>query len=59
MADLVDFSEEAKRCLRFAEAETDPQLKTILMGMVVGWLMLARQPNSSAALQDKPAEELV
>ena len=37
MDDMLDFQEEAKWCLNLAEAETHPEVRTLLMGMVVGW----------------------
>jgi hypothetical protein len=43
MVDVMDFRQEAKGCLRLAEAETQAELKTILMGMALGWLTFANQ----------------
>jgi len=55
MADLLDFTEEAKECLRLAKVETDPGVKTILVGMAAGWLMLDDHRKSSAAPAHQPA----
>jgi hypothetical protein len=57
MADLLDFREEAKWCLNLAEAETHPDVKTLLMGMVVGWLSLANRIKSPATPQHAPMED--
>ena len=58
MADIMlDFQEEAKWCLNLAEAETHPEVRTLLMGMVVGWLSLANRTKSPVALQHTPMED--
>ena len=57
MADVLDFREEAKGCLHLVEAETHPEVRTVLMGMVLGWLTLANRMNSSAAPQHEPARD--
>ena len=54
MADALDFRQEAMGCIHLAKAETDPELKTILMGMALGWLTFADQPRP--ALQDERAD---
>ena len=56
MADVLDFREEARGCLHSAEAETHPEVRTVLMGMVLGWLTFANQMKSRAALQHEPAD---
>jgi hypothetical protein len=35
------FQDEAKICLRLADAEADSEVKAVLMGMAFGWLNLA------------------
>ena len=57
MVDMLDFREEAKWCLNLAEAETHPEMRTLLMGMVVGWLSLANRMKSPAALQHAGMED--
>ena len=47
-ANVVDFRDEARGCLELAKAETQGVVRTILMGMAVGWLKLA---NHTDALQ--------
>jgi hypothetical protein len=54
---VLNFREEAKWCLNLAEAETHPEVRTVLMGMVVGWLSLANRIKSPAALQHEPTED--
>jgi hypothetical protein len=51
MVDVLDFRQEARGCLRLAESETQAEVKTILMGMALGWLTLANQgkPPDDAA----------
>jgi hypothetical protein len=56
MADMLDFREEARVCLNLAKAERHPEVRTVLMGMVVGWLALADQMKSGAELQDDLAD---
>jgi hypothetical protein len=58
MVDVLDFRQEARGCLRLAEAEPQSELKTILMGMALGWLTLASQGKPSGEAHDEPAEEL-
>jgi hypothetical protein len=47
-ADVLNFREEAKGCFLLAQAETDRQVRIILMGMAVGWLKLANHTPSEA-----------
>jgi hypothetical protein len=56
MADGLDFREEAKACLHLAKAEKHPDVRTVLMGMVVGWLELADHVKSPAEPQDELAD---
>lgn len=41
LVDQVDFTQEANECFRLAESETQPEVKTILLGMAYGWLAIA------------------
>jgi hypothetical protein len=54
-ANVVSFREEARGCLQLAKAETHSEVKTILMGMALGWLKLANHLKSDA-LQLEPAD---
>jgi hypothetical protein len=58
MVDMVDFRQEARGCLRLAEEETQAELKTILMGMALGWLTLASEVQP-AGHDEEPMEEFV
>jgi hypothetical protein len=58
MADVLDFRQEAKGCLHLAEAETSPEVRTVLMGMALGWLTLACEKDSPPP-QDESADQLV
>ena len=52
-ANVVDFRDEARGCLELAKAETQGEVRTILMGMALGWLKLA---NHTDVLQLEPAD---
>ena len=54
-ANVVDFRGEARGCLELAKAETQGEVRTILMGMALGWLELAGDIKSDA-LQLEPAD---
>jgi hypothetical protein len=56
MADIFDFREEARGCLQLAQVESHPEVKTVLMGRVLGWLSLADQMRTEAALQYEPED---
>jgi hypothetical protein len=51
MADIVDFREEAKECVQLAQIEAHPEVKTVLMGMALGWLTLADHKKTAAGLR--------
>jgi hypothetical protein len=40
-AEVLNFREEARACLQLAQAETFNEVRTVLMGMAIGWLKLA------------------
>ena len=50
---VVDFRDEARGCLELAKAETQGEVRTILMGMALGWLTLASHVKPDA-LQLEP-----
>jgi enoyl-CoA hydratase len=56
-ADALMAKAMAAARLNLAEAETHPEVRTVLMGMVVGWLSLANRIKSPAALQHEPMED--
>jgi hypothetical protein len=53
---VVNFREEARGCLQLAKAEAHSEVRTVLMGMAVGWLRLANHMKSSGPLQLEPAD---
>ncbi len=53
MAERVDFQQEADGCFRLAEAETQADVRTILMGMGYGWLTLATHQKASRQSQSQ------
>jgi hypothetical protein len=57
MVDVLDFRDEARGCLQLAQIESDPEVKTVLMGMVLGWLTLADHMKSDATLQYQTADD--
>jgi hypothetical protein len=57
MADVMDlpakvasFQDEAKECLKLAQAEPQGELRTIPAGMALGWLKLADYTRAPQAL---------
>jgi hypothetical protein len=58
MVEVMDFRQEARGCLRLAEAETQAELKTILMGMALGWLTFASQAQPGEEPVEGLAQEL-
>ena len=55
-AELLNFREEARGCLQLAQAEGFCEVRTVLMGMAIGWLKLANgNPRStfSPSLTDR------
>jgi len=66
----VDCRGEATECLRLARSETQSEVRTILMGMALGWLTLAHhvappdvvhdeQPEPADGPIEEPVDELV
>jgi len=48
--EVVNFRDEARACLRLAKAEPHDEVRTVLMGMALGWLKLANHTKPSQAL---------
>jgi hypothetical protein len=64
-AEVLNFREEARGCLQLAQAEELREVRTVLMGMAMGWLKLANgnpRPTSSPGLinnrNERDAEDL-
>jgi hypothetical protein len=55
-ATTVNFRDEARGCLELAEDETHRDVRTILMGMALGWLKLANHSTRSDTLELGPAD---
>jgi hypothetical protein len=55
-AKVVSFRDEARECFRLAKGEPHGEVRTILMGMAVGWLKLANHMTPSEARQLEPAD---
>jgi hypothetical protein len=53
---VVSFQEEARECLQLAEAEPRGELRTILMGMALGWLELVVSRGPPTKFQIEKAE---
>ena len=54
-AEVLNFREEARGCLHLAQAEELPEVRTVLMGMAIGWLKLANGtplPTSTPGLTE-------
>jgi hypothetical protein len=59
-AEVLNFREEARGCLQLAQAEAIEEVRTVLMGMAIGWLKLANGnpwPTFSLSLTDDRDEE--
>jgi len=54
-AEVLNFREEARGCLHLAQAEGLPEVRTVLIGMAIGWLRLANGtplPTSAGLTED-------
>ena len=59
-AEVLNFREEARGCLQLAQAEAIEEVRTVLMGMAIGWLKLANGnpwPTFSLSLTDENRDE--
>jgi hypothetical protein len=50
-AKVVSFRDEAGECLRLAKGEPHGEVRTVLMGMALGWLKLANYATPSEVPQ--------
>jgi hypothetical protein len=58
-AEVLNFREEARGCLQLAQAEELCEIRTVLVGMAIGWLKLANgdpRPTFSPSLTDNRNE---
>lgn len=58
MDGVLDLREEARACLHLAEVEADPDMRTILMGMALGWLTFAGEAEAEPGDDDEHPGEL-
>jgi hypothetical protein len=54
----VNFRDEARGCLELAKAETQGEVRTILIGMALGWLTLASHVKSDALQLELEPEDV-
>jgi len=57
VAEQLDFTQEANGCFRLAEAETDAEIRTILIGMGYGLLTLAGREKAKGNPRHEPFDE--
>jgi len=55
-AKVVDFREEARGCVRLAKAEKHEAVRTVLLGMALGYLRLDGRAKSAAIIELQPDE---
>jgi hypothetical protein len=55
-AKVVSGRNEATECLRLAKAEPPGGVRTVLMGMALGWLKLANDMKASQTAHIEPVE---
>jgi hypothetical protein len=55
-AGVANFREEAKGCFQLAKEESHQEVRTILMGMALGWLRFANHASRPQAPQLQPAD---
>jgi hypothetical protein len=54
--EVVDFREEARGCVRLAKAEKHESVRTVLLGMALGYLRLDDRAKSAATIELRPDE---
>jgi hypothetical protein len=55
-AEVVDFREEARGCVQLAKSEKHEAVRTILLGMALGYLRLSDRARSAATIELQPDE---
>jgi hypothetical protein len=53
-ATVVDFRQEARGCVQLAKAEKHEAVRTVLLGMALGYLRLSDRANSAEAIELRP-----
>jgi hypothetical protein len=51
-ANVVDFREEARGCVQLAKAEKHEAVRTVLLGMALGYIRLSDRTKSADAHQN-------
>jgi hypothetical protein len=54
--EAMSFRDEARACLQLAKAEPNGEVRTVLMGMALGWLKFADHTKPSQVAQIEPVE---
>jgi hypothetical protein len=55
-AEVVDFRKEARGCVQLAKAEKHEAVRTVLLGMALGYLRLDDRAKSAATIELQPDE---
>ena len=53
---LVDFREEARGCVQLAKVEKHEAVRTVLLGMALGYLRLSDRARFADAIELRPDE---
>jgi hypothetical protein len=53
-AKVVDFRQEARGCVELAKAEKHEAVRTVLLGMALGYLRLSDRANAAEAIKLQP-----
>jgi hypothetical protein len=53
---VVNFREEARECVQLAKAEKHEALRTVLLGMALGYLRLGERAKSADTIKLLPAD---
>ena len=53
-ATVVDFREEARGCVQLAKSEKHEAVRTVLLGMALGYLRLSDRAQSADAIKIQP-----
>jgi hypothetical protein len=54
--EVVNFREEARGCVQLAKAEKHEAVRTVLLGMALGYLRLDDRAKSAATVELQPDE---
>ncbi len=54
--EVVNFRKEARGCVQLAKAEKHEAVRTVLLGMALGYLRLDDRAKSTVAIQTQPED---